>query len=303
MKWNKNTKILIFVVAILLIVLVTYLFLDKKQQQTQQIEEENKRLSEIVEKFNEKNIIDYYEGKNVEVKAKSSSSILYLYYNQTEAEKSYSFELKESILKSKETVNEVIIGHLLDTLLVLKEENSAYSFLGPINNHTILDYTLEEDGIEFRKEQNGYHITINLDKELIVKDFLDVIINVKDYQSQILNIEYNGNIYHQKGYILYKEEIDSNQNQVVTFAQYKDCNLENLRQSIANYLEVSKGTKVKENFLSEVSNEDLLVQSATRDNYELNNSYVIFKEELTDECFDYYLSNNYRVVTLITDTK
>lgn len=296
MKINKKMFIIVLTLAFLLILIGVYSLIATDEQREIQ-EEENKQLKQIVEKFNERNIKVYLDGSNVEMKAKSSSSTLTLYYLENDK---YTFKLNNNILESNEVIDEETTGKFLDTLLNLKEDN-PYSFFGVINNHTILDYSLENDGLEISKEESGYKLKVNLSKDLVVKEHLDVVINTKDYNLKILDLNYNGNSYYQKGFIIYKEDRDTRGNKVITFAQYKDCNIENLRQSIANYLEVNKGIEVKNKFLSEVSIEVLEQQNYTRDNYVLNNGYVVFKDKLSDECFNYYLSNNYRVVTLIVE--
>lgn len=300
MKKNKKWIFLsLIIISLSLILIGTYQYIKKQDPET---ETKNNKLNKLVQKFNERNITSYFNGQNVSMKAKTSSSILYLYYVLGEKEISYSFELKNNILESIQPANEVMIGNLLDTILNLEKE-SAYSFLSVINNHTILDYSLEEDGLEFRKQENEYQVKIDLNKQLLVKDVFDVTIKAKDIKEQVLKVDYNKNIYYQKGYVIYKEEIDTKGNKVITFAQSKYCNIENLRQSIASYLEVEKGNNVKVKFLNEVSNETLEQENFTRDNYELNSSYLVFSEDIKDEYFDYYLSNNYRTVTLIINGK
>lgn len=298
MKINKKMFIIILTLTFLFILIGVYTLMNRQEQGSQK-EENNKRLTEIVEKFNSRNVKVFLDGSNVEMKAKTSSSTLVLYYLEKDK---YTFKLKNNILESNELIDEATTGELLDTLLNLKE-TSPYSFFGVFNNHTALDYSLEEDGLELTKEEKGYKLKVNLNKELVVKEYLDVTINAKDYNSDILNLRYNRKDYYQKGYIIYKEETDTKGNKVITFAQYKDCNIENLRQSIANYLEVTKGKDTKEKFLSEVSIESLEQQTFTRDNYVLNSTYLVSKEDITDECFNYYLSSNYRVVTLIVSGK
>ena len=300
---NKKGIIGLFLLGSLTIVIGIFLlvFTDKRSTPTDNLESQE-LLPKIVTNFNAKEVALYVNDEKEEIKAELvDTNTIAIVYTFGYANNRLLLKLEGNILSSEDYLESVIAMELIDSILALKNEGA--SFFTVFETNTVSDYQLSEDGIEIEqlKGRNRYKIKIDLTKEIMGKDYTNSIITMEDYQGESLKANWadNTSTYFLKGSILYQEETDQQGNKVVTFAQEEPIK-ENLRESIANYIETYGTHELKEDFLESTTLANLTEPSTiTKENYTLEKDYLVFSSQEVNPYFEDYFENNYKVVVLI----
>ncbi len=300
---NKKGIIGLFLLGSLTIVIGIFLlvFTDKRSTPTDNLESQE-LLPKIVTNFNAKEVALYVNDEKEEIKAELvDTNTIAIVYTFGYANNRLLLKLEGNILSSEDYLESVIAMELIDSILALKNEGA--SFFTVFETNTVSDYQLSEDGIEIEqlKGRNRYKIKIDLTKEIMGKDYTNSIITMEDYQGESLKANWadNTSTYFLKGSILYQEETDQQGNKVVTFAQEEPIK-ENLRESIANYIETYGTHELKEDFLASTTLANLTEPSTiTKENYTLEKDYLVFSSQEVNPYFEDYFENNYKVVVLI----
>ena len=218
-------------------------------------------LDQIVETFNNSSSVREYASQGSEITAvKPEENKITITLTQGEDHISFDYTLDGTILTGtiSGTESNVITGLIISEILIDSigqlhgyEDGELFD---TINSDEISNYTLENEGLETKKLEDGsYQIKVDISKKIPLVDFGDTYIEVADLQKLKDYIVGDGSAQKSKGnIILHKNGIGNN---VTIFVGEKNELTENTYKSILSILEVMfESDKVSNYFKENYSN-------------------------------------------------
>ena len=228
-------------------------------------------LGEIVEKFNNSNAVKSYKeyGELIATIDEEKSNVISITLAKDEEKLIFNYELEGSILSCEFSETEImqafITSMLADSIGQLNgyEDGELYDTL---NSEEILNYTVENEGFEIKKNEGKYSIKIDINKKIPLVDFSDFYLKPEEFENTKRLIE-SGEFGNETGKTLkmsYNLILSEDENYI--YMGEENETTESTYNSILSAIEVMYGDEVVEYFKSicpEISDVDYFNEGFT----------------------------------------
>lgn len=217
-------------------------------------------LEQIVDKFNNSEVVKEYAAYDIIWKAESKDNQIIITGKTDKDSSSATYKLDGNILStkvSKEKAFDVVV--FTSALFDCIGQFHGYSegeLLPTLNSENVSQYTLEKEGLLIKNDEDDNFIAkIDISKKIPLVDFSDVYIEVADLQSIKEFLIGEGSIEKSKGNIYFHKSGKGKEGDCTLVLAEKNKLTENSYKSILSILEVMyEGKKISEYFMNNYSN-------------------------------------------------